>query len=262
SLAQAFERFEALEFAAKTLIKGRQLGVVRYLSEEQLALAEQRKVDWPDFAPPPATAREKELRLQLSTFVRRGCRQRLLISTEGSFSLRLDQQSFLITPSQQDRMSLGIDDFVLVREGRIEAEKRPSRATLAHQAIYQRHPDVGAIVFAHPVNATAFSVTDSKLDARTIPESYLFLRDIRTVPFGVQFQASGEIADYVSPQAPAAMLENDGVLVLGTDALDAFDRLEVLESTAEAVINACALGEVAPMPGHVIADLKREFGLK
>ncbi len=77
----------------------------------------------------------------------------------------------------------------------------------------------------------------------------------------MQYGGSGEIADFVSPAAPAAILENDGVLVLGTSVLDAFDRLEVLESTAEAVINASSLGPIAAMPESVIEDLRREFGL-
>jgi L-fuculose-phosphate aldolase len=50
-------------------------------------------------------------------------------------------------------------------------------------------------------------------------------------------------------------------LVLGTSVLDAFDRLEVLESTADAVINAGALGEVTAMPENVINQLRVEFGL-
>ena len=52
------------------------------------------------------------------------------------------------------------------------------------------------------------------------------------------------------------MLENDGVLVVGADILQAFDRLEVLESTAEALVNARALGPLAPMADAAIAELE------
>jgi L-fuculose-phosphate aldolase len=48
-------------------------------------------------------------------------------------------------------------------------------------------------------------------------------------------------------------------MVLGTSLLDAFDRLEVLESTAEAVINSRPLGPVKPMDDEVISELVREF---
>ncbi len=259
SLSHAFQRFEAFEFAGKTVIKGRNLGDVNYLTDAQLEIAQQRNVRLETFEPDAATSQEKELRRQLSVFVRRGCRQRLLISTEGSFSVRLDADSFLITPSQQDRETLEIDDFVLVKDAQSEIGKTPSRAALAHHTIYRRHPGINAIVFAHPVNATAFSITNADFDARTIPESYIFLRDVQRVPYGVQYGIGGGIADFVSVSRPAAILENDGVLVTGSTVLDAFDRLEVLESTAEAVINSRVIGDVAPMPDAVIEELIAAF---
>jgi len=261
SLPHAFQRFEAFEFAAKTIIKGNQLGPVRYLTDRQLEEAHSRSVALNSFEPGGASAEEMELRRQLCEFIRRGCRQRLLISTEGSFSARLDEDSFVITPTQQDRERLSIDDLVLIDGDRREAGKKASRAVFAHQAIYRKHPHVQAIAFAHPVNATAFSVTDSAFDARTIPESYVFLRDVERVPYGVQYRNDGSIADSVSAASPAAILENDGVLVTGSSVLDTFDRLEVLESTAEAVINARAIGDVSVMPEPVIAELRDAFGL-
>lgn len=262
SLSHAFQRFEAFEFAAKTVIKARQIGAVRYLTDAQLDQAQTRSVTLESFEPGPPTADELELRRQLSLFVRRGCRQRLLISTEGSFSARLGEDAFLITPTQQDRESLDAADFVLVRGDQREAGKKASRAVFAHQAIYRQHPQVQAIVFAHPVNATAFSVTEAVFDSRTIPESYVFLRDVQRAPFGVHYRQDDSIADFVSSTSPAAILENDGVLVTGSSVLDAFDRLEVLESTAEAVINAHAIGDVSIMPNAVIHELRDAFGIR
>ena len=125
--------------------------------------------------------------------------------------------------------------------------------------IYDQHPKIGAIVNAYTVNATAFSVTGAALDPRTIPESYVFLREVNRVPYGVQFRDSRELARQVSPRRPIAILENDGVLVTGKNVLDAFDRLEVLESTAEALINSRPLGHVEPMPDGVVAELERKF---
>lgn len=261
SLARAFERFEAFEFAGKTLIKANQIGQVRFLDDRQLQMAANRGVDFESYEPEDAVAQERELRKQLCDFVRRGCRQRLLISTEGSFSARVSDDSFLITPTQRDRELLQGEDFVLVRRNEREHGKLASRAARAHQAIYDQHPHVQAIVFAHPVNATAFSVTDTALNVRTIPESYVFLRDVQRVPYGVQYCDDGGIATYISESNPAAILQNDGVLVAGASVLDAFDRLEVLEATAEAVINAAAIGDVAVMSSSVIDELRAAFNL-
>lgn len=260
-LARAFQRFEAFEFAGKTLIKANQIGDVRFLDDDQIRLAANRGVDFVSYQPDEAIAHERELRKQLCDFIRRGCRQRLLISTEGSFSARVSSDSLLITPTQRDRELLRADDLVLVRGDERESGKLASRAARAHQAIYDKHPHVEAIVFAHPVNATAFSVTETSLDVRTIPESYVFLRDVQRVPYGIQYRDDGSIADYVSAANPAAILQNDGVLVTGATVLDAFDRLEVLESTAEAVINASAIGEVSVMSCDVINELCTAFNL-
>ncbi len=105
SLQEAFERFETLEFVAKTLIKAGLLGRARFLNDEQLAreAATDRSLAGGRVA--ESTTREKELRQQLAEFVRRGYRQRLLTSTQGSFSARLDEDGFLITPYRSDRFS-------------------------------------------------------------------------------------------------------------------------------------------------------------
>lgn len=261
SLSKSFERFEAFEFAAKTLIHARQIGQVCYLGDSQLALARDRSVHLESFDHTSPTCDELELRLMLCEFVRRGCRQGLLISTEGSFSARVSDDSFLITPTQRDRETLQIADLVLVKGSARESGKKASRAVLAHQAIYRKHPDVRAIAFAHPVAATAFSVTDAEFDSKTIPESYVFLHDVHRVPYGIQYRDDGSIAEHVTPSSPTSILENDGVLVTGGSILETFDRLEVFESTAEALVQSRAIGPLSAMPEKVIEELREAFGM-
>ena len=260
-LEEAFQRFEMFEFTAKTIIKASQLGSITYLSEEQLGISRAEMQALPEFDRGPVKSQEKETRRQLVDFIRRGYQQRLLTGKAGSFSARLDEDSFLITSHSLDRSEVGLEDFVLISGGRRERGKAPSRATQNHLAIYKKYPQVAAIVNASPVNGTAFSVTDCPCDSRTIPESYLFLREIQKLPFGIQFRDGQELAERISPKNPIALLQNDGVLVLGTSILDAFDRLEVLETTAEALINSRPLGKVAPMSETVIRELESAFSL-
>lgn len=258
-LAHAFQRFETLEFTAKTIIKASHLGPVRYLSDAQVDQARRGQPNLPEFQAAPASTTEKALRKELCDFVQRGYRQRLLTSTGGSFSARLDNDAFLITGYGVDRHTISLHDLVLVRGGQCEAGKQASRAVRIHQAIYRRHPEVRAVANALPVNATAFAVSAEVLDSRTIPESYLVLRDVARIPFGVQYDDGEAVAAEVSLKKPVALIENDGVLVLGKSVLEAFDRLEVLEATAEAVINARSIGAVQPMGEGTIAELVRAF---
>ena len=259
SLQEAFHRFETLEFTGKTIIKARQIGNVRYLTDHEIGLPAQRAARLPELERGVPSSLEKELRRRLCEFVRRAYRQRLFISTQGSFSVRLDESSLLITPFHVDRGMLDAQDLALVSNAKSEAGKLPSWATGNHEAIYRQHPEVHAIINAYPVNATAFSVTGVSLDTRTIPESYVVVRQIRQVRYGVQFQDSEALARQVSPRQPAAILENDGVLVTGSDILEAYDRLEVLESTAEALINCRAIGTLAPMSDDVTRQLEKAF---
>ncbi len=261
SLQEAFQRFETLEFAAKTIIKGNVIGNIRYLTDDEVELPRRSFSAVPEYDREPPTSREKDMRQRLCEFVRRGYQQRLMISTEGSFSARLDSESFLITPYKVDRCSLEVEDIVLVRKGRVGKGRRPSRAVRNHMAIYDRHPDIYSIVNAYTVNSTAFSLTGEELNSRTIPESYVFLREIGCVPYGVQFIDPEQLASFLDPSNPILIFENDGVLVAGGSILEAFDRLEVLESTAEAIINSRALGNVSPMPESAIEELKRAFDL-
>lgn len=261
SFREAFMRFETLEFAAKTIIKASALGAVQYAGEEGFAAEKRLGTPVPEFVPGAAGSRERELRRELANFVRRGYRQRLLISTEGSFSARVSDNSFLITPRGCDRAVLTPEELVLVEEGRAEQGKTPSFAARLHAGIYARHPQVQAVVNATPVNATAYSVSEESLDTRTIPESYVFLREVARLPLSVLSEDPAAVAERLRPDFPVSLIENDGAMVLGTSLLDAFDRLEVLETTAEALINSRNLGQVKVMGSGVIQELCEAFSL-
>ncbi|NQX02318.1 class II aldolase/adducin family protein [bacterium] len=255
----AFRRFETLEFTAKTVIKARALGPVNYLTAAQLEIGGQAVPELEEFDPGPATSEERARRRELCDFIRRGYHQRLLTSNAGSFSVLLDDDSFLISSGLVDRATISPDQLALIHQGRRARGTTPSAACRLHRLIYQRHPQIHAIVNATPVNATAFSASAARLDTRTIPESYIFLRDVAVLPFSWVYDAPEKIAETMTPEFPIALIENDCALVLGTTILDAFDRLEVLESTAEAVILSRAIGEVQPMGEQVIDELIGAF---
>lgn len=259
NMAEAFARFETLEFCAKTQIKSHALGTARSLTPRQLARAAEFRATMTAFRPGPAGSGERDARRQVVDFVRRGYRQRLMTSTEGTLSARVDGDAFVITPYGVDRATVDLDDLVLIRGDQVEEGKTPSRAAGVHRAIYRRHKSIRAIANGMPVNASAFAVTGTTLETRTIPESYILLRDVPTIPFDLRFDDPDAVADLVTPRRPVALIENDGVLVLGQSVLDAFDRLEVMESTAEALIHSRCIGPLCPMDDSAIRELAHAF---
>ena len=158
-----------------------------------------------------------------------------------------------------DRATITPDQLALIRDGRRERGTPPSRAWQLHQLIYQKHPEIRAIVNATPVNATAFSASEpgwTPAPSRKVTSSCAMSP---SMPFSWMYEAPEKIAETMTPEFPIALIENDCALVLGKTILDAFDRLEVLESTAEAVILSRSLGEVRPMGDEVIDELVQAF---
>ena len=259
----AFQRFETLEYSANLEILANRIGTPRPLSHEAYKVAETRthlKMD--DFIPNSHSAEELAARREMITLIRRSYKQGLFTATHGTYSVRLSDGSFLITPFGMDRAYLEEDDLVRVKSGMKELGKTPSRAVGLHERIYALNPEISAVLLAHPVHAMAFAVTDTVFDPRTIPESYILLRDVKRMPYGDNYTQQDQTAAYFGEATPAAMVENDCVIVTGSTLLQAFDRLEVMESTAHSIINASAVGKIIHISEEEVADLKIAFNLK
>ncbi len=259
SLLGAFQRFETLDFCARTLIQAHSVGEVHSLTDDEIALTRKHGEKLPTFKPTFHTSRERELRQHIIDLVHRAYDQRLMTSTAGTVSARVDENSFLITPYGLDRLYLDLDDIVLIRDGQRERRKQPSRATRLHMAIYQAHPEIGAIISAQSPNAVAYCVTRRKLDTRTIPESYIVLRDIPLLPYGVQFGDGKKIIKQLGKDKPVLLLENDAILTTGATLMQAFDRLEVAEFSAQAVIATTHIGELVPIGAEEVKELEAKF---
>ena len=259
----AFQRFETLNYTAELEILAKKLGKIKHLPKEAHVITDTQfhnKLD--DFIPRNFTSEELSARRDMITLIRRSYRMGLFTATHGTYSVRLADDSFLITPFGMDRAYLEEDDLVRVKAGMKELNKTPSRAVQFHQQVYEANPGIRAILQAHPVHAMAFAVTDADLDPRTIPESYILLRDIKTIEYEDVYKRSREVAQAFGPATPAIMVENDCVIVTGDSLLQAFDRLEVMETTAHSVINSVDLGEIVHITQSEVDDLKKAFHLE
>ncbi len=259
----AFQRFETLEYTANLEILAKRIGTPRSLADEAYKVSQTRthlKMD--DFVPGSYSVEELAARRDMITLIRRSYKQGLFVAAHGTYSVRLSDGSFVITPFGLDRAYLEEEDLVRVKAGMKEMGKIPSRAVSLHEKIYESHPEIGAILLAHPTHAMAFAVTDTHFDPRTIPESYILLRDVKRMPYGQNYTQQDLTAAYFGEATPAALIENDCVIVTGSTLLQAFDRLEVMESTAHSIINAAAVGNIVHISKDEVDDLKKAFHLK
>lgn len=257
-IGDAYQRFETLELCARTIINAKSLGEPKYLTEEQILMLEQHIPQFQHYMNVSHPSEERLLRQEICRIVRRACDQKLMSSSYGTVSMRWKGNDFLITPTGVQRWDIDEEDIVQVKDGMVEAGKHPSRATALHYEIYQKNPDVGAIILTQCPSLMGFCTTDAPFNVRTIPETWIFLQDVPRFPYGSQYNEPAKVAEAFKDR-PCALIENDSVVVAADSIINAFDRLEVAEFAAKSLILAQGMGDLHPITDKEIEDLAVAF---
>lgn len=259
----AFQQFETLNYAAELEALATRRGEIRPLSETACQMSKTNVCsELRNVSPQPCSSEELAARRDLIALIRRSYKMGLFTAAQGTYSTRLSDGSFIITPLHADPAYLEADDLVRIQDGAKEPGKTPDADVLLHQKIYDKNPKIGAIALAQPVHSMVFAVTDMPFDTRTIPESYILLRDVKRIPFEAAYQNLDDVAAEFDNAHPVLLVENKSVMVTGASMLQVFDRLEVMEMTAASILDAQALGTIAHIPSDEIAALKTAFHLE
>ena len=107
----------------------------------------------------------------------------------------------------------------------------------------------------------AFAVTGAEFDSRLIPESYISLRNVGRLPYASSSLDIEGTAAMFTPHMPVIIVDNQCAIVTGTSLLNAFDRLEVLEYSAAAMIAAKDIGKVVLLSDAEIEAVNEAFHL-
>ncbi|MBQ6979835.1 MAG: class II aldolase/adducin family protein [Clostridia bacterium] len=262
NLFEAFKRFETLNFAASIGITASIIGKPVSLTKDQLKIYSTKGNNvLGEFIPNDFSSDERRLRKEMCALIHRSYDQGLFTSTQGTFSVRLDKHSFLITPYGVDRKYIEPEDLVRIEFNWREAGKVPSRSVGLHRLIYDEHPEINAITVAQPKHVMAFGATHAHLDSRTIPESYISMRDIVVLPFGTNIVDPEKLSASISVHSPVVLIQNDSVISTGTSLINAFDRLEVAEFTANTIIHAKMIGNIVMINDKEVEDINQAFHL-
>ena len=261
-LFKAFMAFETLDFCARLEINASILGTPIALTDREIDMAKHKQnVKMDEFIPQTFSSVERAARQEMCKLIHRSYDQRLFNSTQGTFSQRLDENSFIITPYGVDRKYIEPADLVRIENNWKECGKNPSRSVMLHKYIYEKHPDINSVIIAHPPNIMAFAVTDAKFKTKTIPESYIALRNISKLPFGSSFMQPKMVANSITKDTPILLIENDCIIVTGDSLLNAFDRLEVAEYSAKAIISSKGLGDIVSINDEEVAEIEEAFNM-
>jgi L-fuculose-phosphate aldolase len=262
NLSDAFKMIEALDFCAKLEVNASIIGMPRGIQRKEFRDEfDQEYCKYKEVKSGCYYSEEVKLRSKLCAFASRAYDQRIFSSVQGSISARIDGNRFIITPSGKDNKYLEYEDIVRIDKNTREAGKIPSRSVDLHKEIYAKNPEVNTVMTAQPPYAMAFAVTDVALDSRIIPESYISMQEIAKFDAGTIYEKPEEIAGMFQKDTPVALVKNNCIISTGTDLMNAFDRMEVAEYSARALVASKHIGKVVSISDKDIEDIKLAFHL-
>lgn len=168
-----------------------------------------------------------------------------LAGAEGNLSARTGAEGLVVTPSGRCKADLKSGDLISMRaDGSVVAVgARPSSEIAMHLAIYRARADVGAIVHAHPVAATAFAVARKPIPAGTLAEVAGVVGPTPVVTYRTPGTAAlGRAVAAALRTANVALLASHGAVAVGPTIDVALQRMESLEQAARTILAARLLG--------------------
>ena len=193
----------------------------------------------------------------------------MVASNDGNFSVKLNDNEFLCTPTGVSKGFMTPEYICKVdaKGNVIEANPgfKPSSEVKMHMRIYEKRPDIKAVVHAHPIYATAFAINGMALEDPIMPEAVLFLGGVPLAKYGTP--STMEIPDAIEeflPYYDQVLLENHGALAWGADILSAYHKLESVEFYAELLFKSRMLGNPQNLNEEQVEklyDIRRSMNL-
>ncbi|KAF0152427.1 MAG: class II aldolase/adducin family protein [Ignavibacteria bacterium] len=189
-------------------------------------------------------------------------------SNDGNISIRLSNDTILITPTGVSKGFMQTSDLIVLNlDGNIvEGNRKQSSETNMHLQIYKARHDVMSICHSHPPYSTGFAVAGVPLNKMVLPEVIIVLGAIPLVEYGTTGtnELSEMLAKYVNDY-DAFLLANHGVVTLGKTVLDAYHKMETVEHAAKIQFVAHQLGNVNTLSKRQcskLIELREKFGIK
>jgi len=221
----------------------------------------------PDSISPGALKTEDEHRRDICTVGRWLHQRGFVAATDGNISVRLDPRRILTSPTAVSKGMMAADDLVITDlEGKkISGRRNPSSELQMHLLIYQRRPDVNAVVHAHPPVATGYAAAGLPLNKALVSEIVLSLGCIPVARYGTP--GTPELTEALEPLVQsydALLMANHGVVTYGPDLLTAFFRMETAEHFARVSLVTELLGKQVLLSGEDVEKLlaaRARYGL-
>jgi len=191
-----------------------------------------------------------------------------IAANDGNISVRLGDGRFLCTPTNLSKGMMEVDDLIVCdcHGAKLEGRRERTSEIAMHLTIYEMRPDINAVLHAHPPVATGFAVAGRALDLALLPEVVIGLGSVPLAKYGLPGtpELTAGMLDLI-PKYDAILMANHGCVAYGSNSMQAFFRMEVVEHYARITLVAELLGGPKVLPREEVSKLfesRPRYGVK
>lgn len=156
-------------------------------------------------------------------------------ANDGNISVKCGANTIWCTPTGVSKGYMTPDMLVkMTLDGKVISGKlKPSSEVKMHIRVYKENPEVNSVVHAHPPVATSYAIAGIQLDKALLPEAVVLLGNVPVAEYATP--GTQEVPNSIAPYCKdynAVLLANHGALTWGSDAMEAYHRMESLEHYA------------------------------
>jgi len=188
------------------------------------------------------------------------CYQRnYIVGADGNLSAMLSDGTILITPAGAMKGFLELHHLAHIDiQGRtLDGGPKASSEVGIHLVSYRERPDVKAVVHTHPPHAVALTIAGIDLSMPIIPEIIVTIGGIPTAPYATP--GTDELPESIRAIVKCSdtlIMQNHGAVTLGSNLMDAYKKLDMLEHTAKILWLAHTVaGGVKPLSPESVRKL-------
>lgn len=186
----------------------------------------------------------------------------LIVGTDGNISVRLEDDTILITGSGFCKGNLTPDNISRIdMTGCLLDGLKPARDIRMHLAVYRNNENAKSVVHGHPPIITGFSMSRYDFNRISMPEALFNLHGIvytdYAVPISVDVARGITKTMHENPEARAIILANHGALTYAEDVYSAFYEMETLEFLAKAILTSHIIGNTYYLNNEEMAIVQR-----
>lgn len=188
--------------------------------------------------------------------------KKLIVGSWGNISMKIEKDTFAITPSGRDYDSLVPDDIVITNsEGKkLTGNRTPSTETKLHMAIYKANSKIKAIVHTHSIYVCAVAAMHKSIPVLVDDIAHINGGLINVAEYGLS--GTDELAQNAVKalgNGHAVLLANHGAVCCGKTLKAALIVAELVEKAAQIYCITASMGGGYPLDEKNIKVIKEFY---